>query len=187
MVPKKKNMYALQTPHVVALPLWCRIYQPLVTLLPGSLLSSIPYSSHTEKKCGAKMAPPWSHFGKRLRFFSLIIMFEKKWCLWPKWYHLPKRYHGGAVFQNFPKKKGWKWYHFSKSGAVLAPLWSCFGSTVYHLIRSGAVLKTDPLSLTLRKKTVPLWRVELKWLHLRMWSHNQPLFGRKRYHFAKWY
>ena len=35
-------------------------------------------------------------------------MFEKKKrCLWPKWCHLPKRLHSGAVFQNF-KKKGTK-------------------------------------------------------------------------------
>ena len=39
---------------------------------------------YTEKKIGAKMAPHWSFFGKRLQFlkvepyFFLIIMFEKK-------------------------------------------------------------------------------------------------------------
>ena len=45
-------------------------------------VESFIYGS-TEKKSGAKMAPPWSGFGKRLHFlkvepiFSLVIMFEE--------------------------------------------------------------------------------------------------------------
>ncbi len=36
-------------------------------------------------------------------------------------------------------------------------------------------------------KMVPFLEVELKWLLLGKWNHNQPFFGRKGYHFAKWY
>ncbi len=63
-----------------------------------------------------------------------------------------------------------------KSAAKMAPPWSCFGKWLN-------LLKVEPffsLIIMFEKKTVPLTKVPL-------WSCFQPFFGRKRYHFAKWY
>ncbi len=100
------------------------------------------------------MAPPWSCFGKRLHilkvepFFSLIIMFEKKTVpltkVVPFAKIFQKKVENGTTFQ----KVELFWLH---CGTVLVPLWSRFskkkGKKWYHLIKSGAVLKTVPLSL----------------------------------------
>ncbi len=83
----------------------------------------------TEKKNGAKMAPPWSRFGKRFHFlkvepfFFLIIMFEKTVPLCKV---VLKRYLNGAIL--------WTWKRLHP-GAISAPLFSFSVSSIllhYH-------------------------------------------------------
>ncbi len=70
----------------------------------------------------------------------------------------------------------------------MAPLWS-------HLEKRFHFVKVEPFFLNNQvcvylysgTKMVPLLEVEqLKWFLVRKWSHNQPFFCRKQYHFAKW-
>ena len=60
------------------------------------------------------------------------------------------------------------------------PRWLHSGTIWSYTVENGTTLKVVP-------KWYLFLEVELKWLLLGKWNHNQPFFGRKGYHFAKWY
>ncbi len=81
--------------------------------------------------------------------------------------------------------------------AKMAPQWSRFPEFSKKKKVENTFQKVEEIISTSRKCTlktkkvctnmVPFFKVELKWLLIQKWSRNQPFFGRKWYHFAKWH
>ena len=116
--------------------------------------------------------------------FSLIIVFEKKTVPLtkpvPKWSHFPEKVENGTTFQKVE-------LFCLHCGAVLAPLWSHFSKKKdkkrYHLIKSGAVLKTVPICLRWYYFWLQPATVSRKWYHC---AKEVPTLRKKRCHFGGW-
>ena len=107
---------------------------------------------HHWKKSGAKMAPPWSRFGKQSHVGGWNGFFLNNHVLVKD----GASDQSGTNCQNSStvepfsiifQKKGWKWYHFSKSGLELK--WLLLRKCSHNHPFFG-------------KKTVPLCKVVLK-------------------------
>ncbi len=100
---------------------------------------------------------------------------------------------GGAVLKVVPLFL--RWYYFGGTPVryrfqpFFQARWLLFGKWYYFFFSIGAYLLHVENGTTLQSGTnmVPLLEVDLKRLLLSKRSHIQPFFGRKWYHFAKWY